>query len=506
MGVAGQALEDIAWAQAFQRPEPRSPALFVHVGPSQLCKTCGLKSPIVSVASECSSCWLHSTCNWDAGFANLALLKGGMAFVQELLLQRTAPFGPQKAEFSTTFDESGADQRDQLGKTSPRCDSSGLAVIWDALDPGCAWRTQALRIEFPDLCVFVELHDEASLHQLLSETGLSSIRHRICRAGALSAVLASGVFIANCEEHPKVLVFELLYRRTLRLPSWRALERLHSRYFRPLAQLRGHEAVAATGPQLCQPYEPCEGWWQKQAALQLIAESLEKECFAIVDGFLPAKELQTLQEVASMLFKEKHMRAGIEEQSGGYGGYWGDGNEGDFQNKEGLDRKWTMEGDFRAWVPDDDVRASRSLQLLTRASDSLIRALKDEGKGQLGLSASVTQRIRRIHFREHTMVSCYPGATRARYLRHCDTGRQAALTAILYLNKVKGFQTSFQGLRPSPRNGARAMVASFGFTKKAFITPRSDWMCCPLPTGCCSSGLQRNALTKCCRLLGTAWP
>ncbi|CAK0900003.1 unnamed protein product [Prorocentrum cordatum] len=33
------------------------------------------------------------------------------------------------------------------------------------------------------------------------------------------------------------------------------------------------------------------------------------------------------------------------------------------------------------------------------------------------------------------MVACYPGEARGRYLRHCDTGRGAALTAILYLNR-----------------------------------------------------------------------
>eukprot|EP00747_Dinoflagellata_sp_TGD_P077843 gnl/TRDRNA2_/TRDRNA2_159778_c0_seq4.p1 gnl/TRDRNA2_/TRDRNA2_159778_c0~~gnl/TRDRNA2_/TRDRNA2_159778_c0_seq4.p1 ORF type:complete len:178 (-),score=26.18 gnl/TRDRNA2_/TRDRNA2_159778_c0_seq4:98-631(-) len=39
-----------------------------------------------------------------------------------------------------------------------------------------------------------------------------------------------------------------------------------------------------------------------------------------------------------------------------------------------------------------------------------------------------------VDFRESAMVSCYPGEARGRYLRHCDTGRGAALTAILYLN------------------------------------------------------------------------
>jgi len=32
------------------------------------------------------------------------------------------------------------------------------------------------------------------------------------------------------------------------------------------------------------------------------------------------------------------------------------------------------------------------------------------------------------------MVACYPGEKRGRYLKHCDTGRKAVLTAMYYLN------------------------------------------------------------------------
>lgn len=265
----------------------------------------------------------------------------------------------------------------------------------------------------------MERHDPELEALLMRHPGLADSRRHICRKGGLSAVLASGVFITRCEENPKVLLFELLYRRTVRLPAEASLAELEALLFQPLRRLRRPDAPR---------------WWLSAEALQLVAASLERNRFAIVDGLLVEAAVQGLRETAQRLFSDQQMRAGIKEQRGGYGGYWGDGNEGDFQNEEGLPRKWTMEGDFRSWAGDDDARAP-AVRLLTAATDALITALKDEHPSSLGLAPQATQRMRRVDFRESTMIACYPGETRGRYLRHCDTGRGAALTAILYLNE-----------------------------------------------------------------------
>ncbi|CAE8645890.1 unnamed protein product, partial [Polarella glacialis] len=48
---------------------------------------------------------------------------------------------------------------------------------------------------------------------------------------------------------------------------------------------------------------------------------------------------------------------------------------------------------------------------------------------------AIAQRLQGVDFREYAMVTCYPGETRSRYLRHCDVSRGAVLTAIYYLNE-----------------------------------------------------------------------
>lgn len=193
---------------------------------------------------------------------------------------------------------------------------------------------------------------------------------------------------------------------------------MRAAYFGPLEQIRLQAG--------------CGSWWLHPDALCTILRSLGTDKFALVDGLLPESEVDALRETAGRLFALRQMRAGVDEQQGGQGGYWGEGNEGDFQNRRGPDRKWAMEGDHRAWIGGGDGRAA-ALRPFTAAVDALLTAL---GSGGITCAdPSVTKRIGRIHFREGTMVACYPGEARGRYLRHCDTGRGAALTAILYLNR-----------------------------------------------------------------------
>eukprot|EP00746_Dinoflagellata_sp_MGD_P047179 gnl/MRDRNA2_/MRDRNA2_21635_c0_seq1.p1 gnl/MRDRNA2_/MRDRNA2_21635_c0~~gnl/MRDRNA2_/MRDRNA2_21635_c0_seq1.p1 ORF type:complete len:207 (+),score=27.29 gnl/MRDRNA2_/MRDRNA2_21635_c0_seq1:66-686(+) len=78
------------------------------------------------------------------------------------------------------------------------------------------------------------------------------------------------------------------------------------------------------------------------------------------------------------------------------------------------------------------------VSVLTHATDMLLRSLGnmwDNGvtiNGNAG--AEVQRRLKGIDFRVDTMVACLPGRTKARCMRHCDNGRNAVLTMILYLN------------------------------------------------------------------------
>eukprot|EP00746_Dinoflagellata_sp_MGD_P085488 gnl/MRDRNA2_/MRDRNA2_33836_c0_seq1.p1 gnl/MRDRNA2_/MRDRNA2_33836_c0~~gnl/MRDRNA2_/MRDRNA2_33836_c0_seq1.p1 ORF type:complete len:335 (+),score=67.09 gnl/MRDRNA2_/MRDRNA2_33836_c0_seq1:3-1007(+) len=126
------------------------------------------------------------------------------------------------------------------------------------------------------------------------------------------------------------------------------------------------------------------------------------------------------------------MNVGIVEQRQGDRSYFGDEslNEGDFLNIGQEPRKWTVQGDSRIWIKDTDPRAP-SLRTLTAAVDHLINSLRGDSPA---LSPATTVRLKRIGFRENTMVANYQAANRSRYLKHCDTGRRAVLTVVFYLN------------------------------------------------------------------------
>lgn len=221
----------------------------------------------------------------------------------------------------------------------------------------------------------------------------------------------------------------------MRLPEAADLAGIHQNFLGPLQQLR--------------PVPHCDRWWLDPAVIRLATASLGCNGFVVIDGFLSEADFGEMRATAQRLWQTGEMRPGIEEQKGSFGGYWGDGNEGDFQNLEGDKRKWSMEGDLRAWIGENDARAPR-MWLLTSATDAIVTALKSDQclteswwsghtantavRSDHGVS-KVRERMHHVDFRESTMVSCYPGEARAKYLRHCDTGRGAIITALFYLNQ-----------------------------------------------------------------------
>merc|ERR1719362_1360271 len=117
---------------------------------------------------------------------------------------------------------------DWPGRRLPLETSARLTVVWDAFDARSAMKAKAVRHEFPDLCDFVEMHEPELETLLAQDSDLAGFRQQICREGGLSAVLACGVFISQCEQYPKALLFELLYRKTVRLPHELVLKDLQA--------------------------------------------------------------------------------------------------------------------------------------------------------------------------------------------------------------------------------------------------------------------------------------
>lgn len=453
MALVGLAVEDIAWSRcslvfgcrrvthsALKQGDALLGCLLPRDGfvdsvePLEHCGSCGhISRTLVPSRTgsrgthkvQCCSCWLAFDGGAGEPLEELSQINGCEEFLRQLLMHRMAPFAPNNKEDPRSVSPGPPSRRDWPGRRIPLDTSARLTVLWDAHDRRSASQARALCHEFPGLCTFLEVHDPALDTLLLARhPKLLDSRSRLCRKGGLSAVLESGVFITGCEVEPKVLLFELLYRLTVRLPEEQDVARLQASYFNPLDQMRSMANEQAR-------------WWIAPGALRLVTASLSRNKFALIDGFLQDVQVQLLRETAHWFFEAQQMRAGLEEQRGGYGGYWGDGNDGDFQNKEALPRKWAIEGDFRAWVSDRDARA-HCLRHLTEAVDALISALR-EGHGD-GSDEEVTARLRTVNFRENTMVACYPGESRGKYLRHCDTGRGAALTVIFYLNESWGPQ------------------------------------------------------------------
>lgn len=452
MALVGQALQEVAWDVCIPGRTTAAPLLFerdvcASVGrrhcpgdcneAAHVCANCQgeLRRVMTHMlfgagwSPLCSTCWLSCSDSIEVAIEAVLHTQGGVDFVRQLLLQREAPFAPY-ASAPERIAPPSIDEEDSIRAVQQ--DGSGaehgctthvaplLTVLWDSLHMDTALRARALAMEFPGLCNFVEMRDAVEVERLISlcrgHDNDDMIRRRIAREAGLSAVLECGVFLTECERHPKALLFELLYRRTVRLPPREKLQQMECTAFAPLRALQS---------EVCPPSES----WKHPEALRIIAASLETYCFALVDGFLPVPVYHALQRDALELFVQGSMKDGVHEQKGNYGGYWGSADEGDVLNREGLPRKWAMEGDRRCWLA-DACDLAPNISLFTRAADQLVSLLKD---GRIS-PASVTARLQGVIYREHTMVACYPGEERGRYLRHCDTGRGAALTCILYLN------------------------------------------------------------------------
>ncbi|CAK0790776.1 unnamed protein product [Prorocentrum cordatum] len=296
-----------------------------------------------------------------------------------------------------------------------------LRVVWDASDRDAAALARLLCDEFGAFLCFAELHDSAAVAAVVAENP-EVPADEVAREGGLSAVLPEGIFVNGCEEHPQVLLYELRYLLTVAPPDRAELARFEHEVQGPLAALRArHEAGGSAAGR----------WWHSEAAFAIVSRSMAEHKMCIVDGFLDPQEVCALRRTAEQLHEGGHLERGIVEQRHADRSYFGEEseNKGDFLNISDKPRKWTVQGDQRIWINDSDGRAG-SLKILTGALDEFLTSLRRSGSAD----PKVASRLRRISFRENTMVALYPGNARGRYMKHSDTGRRAVLTALYYLN------------------------------------------------------------------------
>ncbi|CAE8647445.1 unnamed protein product, partial [Polarella glacialis] len=417
-------------AKAVPLPGHLLPSDFSFLPPSErrLCRDCHLPAPLglalqsaagsrgdVDVAVAAQSCeeepdWVCPMCFLRCPRApdphqDLARTDFGFEGLQQVMLLRAAAWAARRSEPEPSSKNSGPPAKIGDQPWAHGC----IDVLWDAGGRNAAALARALHDEFGAFLQMLARHPEVPREEVVRERGLS-------------ALLPGGIYINGCEVNPKVLFYELKYLLTVAPPD-------------PLELARVEVDVMARLSALRQQWRPKHAedcrWWKSSEVFAVISRSLAEHKSCIIDGFLQPEEVAALQDTACQLRSGEHLERGIVEQRHGDRSFFGEecDNQGDFLNIADQPNKWTVQGDHRIWIKDTDARAQK-LRLLTSALDDLVTSMRRDKS----VDPQTASRLRRISFRENTMVACYHGKSRGRYMKHCDTGRKAVLTAIIYLN------------------------------------------------------------------------
>lgn len=366
----------------------------------------------------CPSCWLLADAS---GNPFRALDVDGPWFFQSTAFAEQCPPDPDKLVAANAGLEAWGVEDGVPG--------GAVVVLWDSGDRSCTVVVNALLHAFgPKLLRLVDFRDRAALDAVLARhPGLPWAP--LCRQGGVSAVLQTGIFISGCETHPKVLLYELKYRRNV-LPACpdHAL-RFRRVYEEPLHGLRESFVLASSSKASSAPGgESAAAWWSQPAAMDAVTRALVREKYAIIDGFLPSEDYDRLHHAARALAQRGQLQRG---NRGGGRRLEEDG--ADLLNTCNRPRKWTMWDDNVAYCGDADARAPPVGAVLTQALDEFVSQLKAGGSG---VQPVVAERLREVFFREKVMIACYRAETRGQYFQHIDSagGAQRWLTTILYLN------------------------------------------------------------------------
>lgn len=190
-----------------------------------------------------------------------------------------------------------------------------------------------------------------------------------------------------------------------------------------------------------------EWWWLQSDSLADISESLVRDGYAVVDGFLLPSEardlrIEVLEAYASGLLSETGKTGGGRS-----------GKSTAYEDKSvRSDQLGYFDGTSSDWGKGDVL--SRALAKM----NTIVCELRDTKNVESG--ENLVHELRCVSTRSRAMVTCYPGGG-SRYTRHCDNaiGNGRKLTSILYLND--GWSPSDGGelvLYPSLLSGREVRV------------------------------------------------
>lgn len=382
----------------------------VHPQSQVSCMRCGTAVNVIlsqtakGTPGMCPSCWLCR--EGDNQFLSCAQTVGAWPSLEELFMMLS---GPQESHKLHIYPSS-----------EPRREPSNegtVIVVWDACDAICACMTHAIWTDFHTICSFVEWHREESLAALLAShpTLPSDVFSVQC---CVTAILPSGIFIANCQRHPRILLYELQYLIRVHTPLIETQKALQYE-FESLLKIRSAPEVAGFAR-----------WWLSPRVLELVLSSLDKNCFAVIDEFLEPSEMRCLRADAQQLYLNGYMTRGNADQSYSY---WGDDMADEFANGQNVRMKWSAFGNHKLFVGDHSTMAP-GVRCLPRMTDMLLSHLKNFNPDTSADVSHTVKRLQAADLREHVMVATYRGGEQGRYLRHTDIGRNAVLTMLYYLN------------------------------------------------------------------------
>lgn len=245
--------------------------------------------------------------------------------------------------------------------------------------------------------------DASGLAELARQRGLEEKDlDRLRRPASASAVLPSGALIEDLEMDPWPLLRELRYRTCLEYPNAKEQREMEERYLKPLRSMKGP-------------------WWKQPEALEILAKQLDEVGFVVIDDFLPEEVVRSVKANNMKLYEHSEMQEG--KTTGG-------------SERVGIAHR----GDVLKWIGyDGETEESCCVRTFAEHIEHAMTCIAEAAED---VAPSVASAVSSVRWRSETMLTCYPGANRARYFRHTDNSRASnssgngrLLTALVYLNE-----------------------------------------------------------------------
>lgn len=290
-----------------------------------------------------------------------------------------------------------------------------VIVVWDPTDADCQLVGNAIDYAYGECCCWVDSRDRAAVEEAL-KSHPDIPRIDVCGVGNMSGIFPTGCWTDRCQRHPKILLYELKYLRSVRPPDIEKVRAINSNFFEPLQAIRLETSSAPR-------------WWLDPRALALISLGLECEHCIVIDGFLQEHEWRAIRQELGRINASRQMEAGRRKTTSSLAE-----DEADVQNCNDRPYKLTMLDDNMAYCGDADPRAPSVGAYDVCCRDALVSALKAGGDC---VRPGVAARLARVDLREKCMCTIYRASQLGRYQQHIDShdAKYRRLTTILYLNE-----------------------------------------------------------------------